>query len=33
MKHLHDDLAAALISATLCLATASLFVVVFVGVA
>ena len=33
MKRLHNDFAAALVSATLCLAAASLFVVVFVGVA
>ena len=33
VKHLHDDLATALVSATLCLAAASLFVVVFAGVA
>jgi hypothetical protein len=33
MKHLHDDFATALVSATLCLAAASLFVVVFATVA
>jgi len=33
MKRLHDDFAAALVSATLCLAAASLFVVVFASVA
>ena len=33
MKHLHDDFAAVLVSATLCVAAASLFVVVFGGVA
>jgi hypothetical protein len=33
VKHLHDDLATALVSATLCVAAASLFVVVFAGVA
>ena len=31
MKRFHDDFAAALVSATLCLAAASLFVVVFGG--
>lgn len=33
MKRLHDDFATVLVSATLCLAAASLFVVVFAGVA
>jgi hypothetical protein len=32
MKHLHNDFAAVLVSATLCLAAASLFVVVLGGV-
>jgi hypothetical protein len=33
MKQLHDDFATALVSVTLCLAAASLFVVVFATVA
>jgi len=33
MKNFHDELATVLVSATLCLAAASLFVVVFAGVA
>jgi hypothetical protein len=33
MKRFHDDLATALVSATLCVAAASLFVVVFGSVA
>ena len=33
MLHFRDDFATALVSATLCLAAASLFVVVFGGVA
>ena len=33
MKHLRSDFATALVSATLCLAAASLFVVVFGGIA
>jgi hypothetical protein len=33
MNHFHDDLATALVSATVCLAAASLFVVVFGAVA
>jgi hypothetical protein len=33
MNRLHDDFAAALVSATLCVAAASLFVVIFGSVA
>ena len=33
MKHFHDDLATALVSATLCIATVSLFVIALAGVA
>ena len=33
MKNLYEDFPTALVSATLCLAAASLFVVVFAGVA
>jgi hypothetical protein len=33
MKSMYDDLATALVSATLCLATASMFVVVFANLA
>ena len=33
MKHLPSDLATALVSFTLCIAAASMFVVVFAGVA
>ena len=33
MNRLHDDFAAALVSATLCIAATSVFVVVFAGVA